>query len=1091
MTLVFDRETKGPGTHALIVASRDVPFPLASHVSPQHETATDSAFHSAQAVANWLIFKFRHPGAELASVDFLASTPGSEQLGYSPPPASETERIPLQPSTFDSFKPAMERWRERLDLDAGNIAFFYYAGCLFFRRSEKLLAFADGRTILFPSFLDAMRGCRAGRQLHIVDGIPLHVGAGANSLEPWLFEKPTPQKRTGWGVIHGEAGAIRSDSVSEFSGALLQILDQPGGRHWIYVQQIAKRLPQNLIRASGRMVSAEVGPNFRFHYPGLGVGLPDLRDDEDEADTEFDLDDDDGAEATAAARTRAAPAGTAVAEEAGDEFVEPLPKTSKSAPMDLITDPETSGSAPIDLIIDPEEASTPGATEAEALTDLVPDDAEEDRDELGRAGLAIALAHKLHQVWRRANDPPPPGADSRAAFVVHLDAPWGGGKTTFANFLGRVLNPLPDGAHRPARFLAQRFPGRDAGAAFLGDPPADEEAARRLAALRDDARRPWIVIGFNAWQSEHIAPPWWVFYQAIRKGCFDAIRREGDDPWRPRARPAFAARPALAARMSSPPVVGWRKRLTRIKSRLRRQGRRLGRIRTAAERISRCAGLWLREFFWRLTNPKVRSLLLTAGISLALLLLLLWGGLFGVTPARTGVPAAATGTGFLLTSGLGVLLAGLTGATAIWGLAALFTESIVPGTDTLAERLSLGSGDPFARFRAHFARTIARVNRPVMVVIDDLDRCRPEFVVDLVRGIQTLLRSPRVVFVILGDRDWIERAFEAHHAAMKEVDVGPEQSFGARFVEKAIQMSFILPALGPERQRAYLRRVLLGERAAIRKTAPAMTAAEMARLNEAVDRELEDADVDPFDSATLVARVHRAVEVPGEGKPKADVPKAEVAERVNERLAGRVIVSTDFETEVIHQIEPLSPYFPANPRQIKRIVNAITLYNSVAVALQRPGLVPNETFRAQLALWVIIMTEWPKTWRLLASFPELIDLLREPDPRKVVRKPALPLPGSPEATLAALEPILADRNLMSLITGIDATGEPSHPPLDTRHVRTLAELTPLHSRKRRLADETGDSAPVIRNKARPPATRAAKSKRASRAAPPKTPAGAG
>src|SRR5262249_49179442 len=29
----------------------------------------------------------------------------------------------------------------------------------------------------------------------------------------------------------------------------------------------------------------------------------------------------------------------------------------------------------------------------------------------------------------------------QAGFVVHLDAPWGGGKTTFANYVGRILNP--------------------------------------------------------------------------------------------------------------------------------------------------------------------------------------------------------------------------------------------------------------------------------------------------------------------------------------------------------------------------------------------------------------------------------------------------------------------------------------------------------------------------------------------------------------------------------------------------------------------------------------------------------------------------
>ena len=50
---------------------------------------------------------------------------------------------------------------------------------------------------------------------------------------------------------------------------------------------------------------------------------------------------------------------------------------------------------------------------------------------------------------------------------------------------------------------------------------------------------------------------------------------------------------------------------------------------------------------------------------------------------------------------------------------------------------------------------------------------------------------------------------------------------------------------------------------------------------------------------------------------------------------------------------------------------------------------------------------------------------------------------------SALAPIRADPELIALIRG---GGDPPRPPLETRHVRTLAELTPLHSRKRRLPD---------------------------------------
>jgi tetratricopeptide (TPR) repeat protein len=712
----------------------------------------------------------------------------------------------------------------------------------------------------------------------------------------------------------------------------------------------------------------------------------------------------------------------------------------------------------------PEQAATPPpqraavdepVTEAgadEAATEFVLDDAEAEHDELGRSVLAIGLARRLHKIWRNTNRSSAAADDVRGAFVVHLDAPWGGGKTTFANFLARVLDPLSGGRGPAASFLTQRYPGADLGGIFLDDPPPGEAAAVALAALAPDERRPWVVVNFNAWQAEHCAPPWWVFYQAIRKGCFDAVLRGGAGAWRPRLPiPAHAPRHRRLARAL---VLGGERAASRLGG------------------MARWLGLWAVEYAWRLFNPKIFSLLATAAVSLGLLTLLAGTGLWGIIEGERG-----TGVGYILGNPVGLLLTGLGGVTGLWALGALITESIVPGTDTLAERMSLGNGDPFSRFRRHFAHTMKRVRRPVMVVVDDLDRCRPDFVVDLVRGIQTLLRSPRVVFLILGDRDWIERAFEAHHEAMKTVDVGPEQSLGARFVEKAIQLSFILPALGEVGRLSYVRRVLLGERAApLAKAAAKSQPGAAARafgsprpgalaeaetwLRETVNRVAATPGVGLFDAAPIVDLVREQARTPAFAAAGALLQEAvrehldrltasgELQQAVSETLAIRAASDDKVEREVTHELQRLAASFPANPRQIKRIVNAITIY--YAVALQRPRVTPDAKFRSQLALWIIVMTEWPKTWRLLASFPGLVDLLAGEDPGKDA-KPS----GSAKAIAHALDAIRADGALTALITGIDESGQRTHARLETAVAAILAELTPLHSRKHRLVEVAG------------------------------------
>src|SRR5262245_56905547 len=127
--------------------------------------------------------------------------------------------------------------------------------------------------------------------------------------------------------------------------------------------------------------------------------------------------------------------------------------------------------------------------------------------------------------------------NARAAFVMHLDAPWGGGKTTFANFVARVMNPYGF-EHGPESFLRVRYGDpktKNLGAVFLQDPPSDGANPGVGDTLPDDARRPWIIVPFNAWQVEHVSPPWWVFYQTIRKRCFASVLRDGTAPVDPKA----------------------------------------------------------------------------------------------------------------------------------------------------------------------------------------------------------------------------------------------------------------------------------------------------------------------------------------------------------------------------------------------------------------------------------------------------------------------------------------------------------------------------------------------------------------------------
>ncbi|MBL6432280.1 MAG: hypothetical protein HPM95_19090 [Alphaproteobacteria bacterium] len=49
-------------------------------------------------------------------------------------------------------------------------------------------------------------------------------------------------------------------------------------------------------------------------------------------------------------------------------------------------------------------------------------------------------------------------------------------------------------------------------------------------ALRDPERssgKPWAVVHFNAWQHERRNPPWWPLIEAVKGGCMDSLKKDG------------------------------------------------------------------------------------------------------------------------------------------------------------------------------------------------------------------------------------------------------------------------------------------------------------------------------------------------------------------------------------------------------------------------------------------------------------------------------------------------------------------------------------------------------------------------------------
>lgn len=87
-------------------------------------------------------------------------------------------------------------------------------------------------------------------------------------------------------------------------------------------------------------------------------------------------------------------------------------------------------------------------------------------------------------------------------------------------------------------------------------------------------------------------------------------------------------------------------------------------------------------------------------------------------------------------------------------------------------------------FREALAEFAAAQSEPVVILVDELDRCRPEFAVRLVERIKHFFDVPNLVFVLVMNRDQLEKAVKGVYGA--ETDA-------ATYLSKFLQLSLALP----------------------------------------------------------------------------------------------------------------------------------------------------------------------------------------------------------------------------------------------------------------------------------------------------------
>ncbi|RLK61295.1 P-loop NTPase fold protein [Actinokineospora cianjurensis] len=454
-------------------------------------------------------------------------------------------------------------------------------------------------------------------------------------------------------------------------------------------------------------------------------------------------------------------------------------------------------------------------------------DAPATQDDLHRRPLATLIAEQLRQV------------DS--SFLVHLDGPWGSGKSTILGF------------------------------------------------LRTELDRDFTTVPFDAWREAGVGPSWWALLTALRTA-------------------------------------------------IRGQRGFLGRF-----------GLRISESFARLRR---------VGAPVVLAFILLLALAFGVwwlfaSDFKNVAEIAKSVTGAI--AGVGTL----------WAGALVASRFLLWDSARGARLFEQSNTNPMLEVNRHFSWLAKRAKRPIVFLVDDLDRCKESTVVELLDTVQTLVRDTGAHFVVAADGAWIRASYEQAYEKFSTAVAEPGRPLGYLFLDKFFQLRVQVPAIDSPRRQDYLRQLLR----TVDIPRPQEIAAEEGRVLAQLGRSVTEAQVvDALSTASPVVR-------------------GRVAEEALRRMSTpAAVIATE------HSLQRYAGLLPPNPRAMKRFINTYSM--SRAVRTLEGNVVPVQS----LALWTVVEIRWPSLADYLRANPEAI-LLADTKADQ-----------APEA----LHPVFADESLVIL-----------------------------------------------------------------------------
>ncbi len=262
-------------------------------------------------------------------------------------------------------------------------------------------------------------------------------------------------------------------------------------------------------------------------------------------------------------------------------------------------------------------------------------------------------------------------------------------------------------------------------------------------------------------------------------------------------------------------------------------------------------------------------------------------------------------------------------------------------------------------------------DKPAVIFIDDLDRCSPKKVAEVIEAINLLMNGSyrnKCYFVLGMDAQIVAAALDVAYKDMYgrlDNRARSAGSIGWYFLDKFIQLPFFIPTLDKEEKTLYLRR-LFG-------------------YSEDTDRDTEDTPLP--DEETIRKMVKEDVDRAKRGESSKMKRRRSKQEQTQmDRLFIEVVLEESKDSkDIVEQLQIYAPYLEDSPRGLKRFANLLRFYTAIQQLRIRDGL-PNASTES-LAKWLTISLRWPQFVRWLQWSQEEHQLTVEAgrDQKKTIR----------------------------------------------------------------------------------------------------------